>query len=361
MNTKIPVLNDGFVQLIDSMGNDQSITNAARVSYGNHNKDQNHPLVQAIKTYFPDAGKIDYIKEDFFEKILKFGWGSSFRTVSGADDQYQLIYDKQREIKEEQDTKDRNLIRYLMRHRHTTPFEMVSFVFLVRAPIHVARQWFRHRTWSYNEYSTRYKPAIDSFETTEPDKWRTQAKNNKQGSGEYLTEWPEETTGTEHCPVDSTIMFRKEHGDSPGKICSINEKRLQEATTETYQQRLRLGVAREQARKDLPLSTYTEFYAKVDLHNLFHFLSLRLDAHAQLEIRSYAEALYSLIKSLVPISCQAFEDYRLNGCFFSAQEINLLRTFLSEGLYEILTEEKPESLSDREWKEFKEKLQSKES
>jgi len=86
MNTKIPVLNDGFVQLIDSMGNDQSIVNAARVSYGNHNKDQNHPLVQAIKTYFPDAGKIDYIKEDFFEKILKFGWRSSFRTVTGADD-----------------------------------------------------------------------------------------------------------------------------------------------------------------------------------------------------------------------------------------------------------------------------------
>lgn len=344
MHSKISCLNDGFVQLIDHMGSDQSICNAARVSYGNHSQEQNHHLIQAIKHYFPDAGEIDYVSEqapinDPVNKEsepghIQFGWGNSFRSVSSYEDQYQLIYTKAKELKQEQQTKDRNLIRYLMRHRHTTPFEMVSFIFLVRCPIHVARQWMRHRTWSYNEYSTRYKPAIDSFETTEPDSWRKQSTNNKQGSGEYI-------------PQGSLI------GGPPttGMDLSNVEQNFHDQIRDVYNERLEAGVAREQARKDLPLSTYTEFYAKVDLHNLFHFLSLRLDSHAQLEIRTYAEAISNLIKPIVPVSYEAFEDYRLNASYFSSQEMTLLRTFLST-----LTEDKPDSLSDREWKEFKEKL-----
>jgi thymidylate synthase (FAD) len=254
---------------------------------------------------------------------------------------------------------------------NTTPFEMVSFVFLVRAPIHVARQWFRHRTWSYNEYSTRYKEAIDSFETTEPGAWRTQATNNKQGSGNYLTKWPEGATVQfdDEDEDDTQLIYREVNGEhcflrdeneTIGEYLTERERNNQWSFQNCYEERLALGVAREQARKDLPLSTYTEFYAKVDLHNLFHFLSLRLDSHAQLEIRTYAEAIAKTIQPIVPISYEAFEDYRLNGSHFSAEEMKSLRKIMSDhySTYEGTDYEltKPDSLSDREWKEFKEKL-----
>ena len=330
IDNKITCLNDGFVQLIDHMGSDHSICNAARVSYGNHKQETKHfnqyskedqeralefthPLV--LLKNITNPGSLDNLSISKAEEI--------------ANDCVEYLQRKEKEA-------DVNLIRYLMRHRHSTPFEMVSFVFLVRCPIHVARQWMRHRTWSYNEYSTRYKPAIDSFETTEPDAWRLQATDNKQGSKGILT-------------ADNS------NNGFDGEILSDLEIQFHQEAKILYQDRLNSGVAREQARKDLPLSTYTEFYAKVDLHNLFHFLSLRLDSHAQLEIRQYATAIASIIKQIIPISYQAFEDYRLNGTHFSEQEIKIIKEkLIGVGL---LSEHHNYNLSKREWSEFLSKLE----
>ena len=186
---KFPVLNDGFVCLVDCMGDDGSVVQAARVSYG--------------------AGT---------------------KKVSG----------------------DRTLIRYLLRHRHTTPFEMAEIKLLVRVPMDCWRQWIRHRTANVNEYSTRYSVAIDSMQTTEDGQWRSQSAVNRQGSGEFL-------------PV------------SDGEELTRTEHEFQEAAEKLYKARLETGVAREQARKDLPLCTYTEAYWKIDLHNLLHFLSFELN------------------------------------------------------------------------------------
>ncbi|MBQ17826.1 MAG: thymidylate synthase (FAD) [Planctomycetaceae bacterium] len=223
---KFPVLDDGFVCLVDVMGDDGSVVQAARVSYG--------------------AGT---------------------RMVSD----------------------DRTLIRYLLRHRHTTPFEMAEVKLLVRVPMDCWRQWIRHRTANVNEYSTRYSIAVDASQTTSPDAWRTQAENNRQGSGDPLA--PE-----------------------AGQALSEAEQALQDHSREVYQNRLDAGVAREQARKDLPLSTYTEAYWKIDLHNLLHFLALRMDTHAQQEIRDYATAIgEKIVQPLFPLVWEAFQDYRMGG------------------------------------------------
>lgn len=265
----IPVLNDGFVRLVDYMGGDASIVQAARVSYG--------------------AGT--------------------------------------KKVRE-----DRGLIRYLMRHRHSTPFEMCEIKFHVRVPMDAWRQWIRHRTASVNEYSTRYSEAIDANQQTGSGEWRSQAKKNKQGSGGY---------------IDTEI----------GSVLTAREKALQEFSREVYDERLTNGVAREQARKDLPLSTYTEAYWKIDLHNLFHFLSLRLDSHAQKEIRDYAEAIASLVELWVPHAWEAFQDFRLNASYFSAQEMKILRECPPLGIIgDIVEAEFLGTLSKREGAEFRKKL-----
>lgn len=235
---KFPVLNDGFVCLVDCMGDDGSVVQAARVSYGEGTK-----------------------------------------RVSD----------------------DRTLIRYLMRHRHTTPFEMADLKFLVRVPMDCWRQWIRHRMASVNEYSTRYSIAIDATQTTLPADWRTQAEQNRQGSGPAL---PEDV----------------------GQRLTEEEHHFQVTARQVYQSRLEAGVAREQARKDLPLSTYTEAYWKIDLHNLLHFLALRMDSHAQQEIRAYATAIgEQIVKPLFPIVWEAFEDYRLHGLFLSRLEVGVMQ------------------------------------
>lgn len=232
-----PVLNDGFIRVIDYLGNDQSIVQAARVSYG-----------EGTKTVHEDRG----------------------------------------------------LIRYLLRHRHTTPFEMCEIKLHVRVPMDVWRQWIRHRTASVNEYSTRYSVAIDSAATTSPSEWRTQAIGNKQGSDGF---------------IDPEI----------GKKLSEQEHNFHIVARETYSERINLGVAREQARKDLPLSTYTEAYWKIDLHNLLHFLSLRMDSHAQKEIRNYATILGSeIVSRWCPLTWEAFLDYRANSLSLSGPETTLL-------------------------------------
>lgn len=192
------------------------------------------------------------------------------------------------------------LLRYLMRHRHSTPFEMAELKFHVKVPMDCWRQWIRHRTANVNEYSTRYSEAIDECQVTSPMYWRSQSKSNKQGSGDF---------------VNADL----------GTLLTIQEKELHEHAREVYEYRLKGGVAREQARKDLPLSNYTIAYWKVDLHNLFHFLSLRLDSHAQLEIRSYAEVIAGIVQELFPLAWKAFNDYRLDSVNFNKMEWRLLQ------------------------------------
>jgi len=241
LGQKIKVLDDGFVCPIDYLGNDQTVVRSARVSYGDGTK-----------------------------------------TVR----------------------EDRGLIRYLMRHRHTSPFEMCQLMVYVRVPMDTWRQWIRHRTARVNEYSTRYSVAIREMSETGRAAWRVQSDVNKQGSDGLLDE-------------------------SVGQILSSDEKDLHAFARDVYQHRLDVGVAREQARKDLPLSTYTEAYWSIDLHNLFHFLGLREDTHAQLEIRQYANALHEIVRAWVPLSLEAFEDYTQNSVTFSGPEIEFIRKYYS--------------------------------
>lgn len=223
---KFPVLDDGFVCLVDVMGEDASVVQAARVSY---------------------AG--------------------GTRPVSD----------------------DRTLIRYLMRHRHTTPFEMAEVKLMVRVPMDCWRQWIRHRTASVNEMSTRYSIAVEAAQTTRPDQWRLQATANRQGSEGTLD-------------------------PQTGEELTTSEAEVQQSARRVYHRRLELGVAREQARKELPLATYTEAYWKIDLHNLLHFLELRMDRRAQWEIRQYASTIgQEIVRPLFPLIWEAFVDYRLES------------------------------------------------
>jgi len=239
---KFQVLDDGFVCLVDAMGDDQAVVQAARVSYG-----------------------------------------EGTRQVSD----------------------DRALIRYLLRHRHSTPFEMVELKFLVRVPMDTWRQWIRHRTANVNEYSTRYSLAIDSAQCTPPDQWRTQAASNRQGSEGLLSA-------------------------ELGSELSAAERALHDQTRAVYEKRIELGVAREQARKDLPLATYTEAYWKIDLHNLLHFLALRMDSHAQLEIRQYATTMgEQIVRPLYPLVWEAFVDFRQQGMFLSRLERDVVRRLMA--------------------------------
>lgn len=241
---KFPVLDDGFVCLVDMMGDDQAIVQAARVSYG-----------------------------------------EGTRRVSD----------------------DRGLLRYLLRHHHTSPLEMVEIKLLVRVPMDCWRQWIRHRMASVNEYSTRYSVAIDASQATQPDQWRLQSEGNKQGSEGLL---------------DPAL----------GAELSRSEEELQGRARELYRRRLELGVAREQARKDLPLSTYTEAYWKTDLHNLLHFLRLRMDVRAQWEIRQYAQTIgRELVKPLFPLVWEAFADYQVQSLELSRLEQGVISRLAATG------------------------------
>lgn len=288
----LKVLDDGHVQIVDVMGSDMTIVNAARVSYG--------------------AGT---------------------KRVS----------------------KDRHLIRYLMRHSHSTPFEMCSITFRVRVPMDHWRQWVRHRTASINEYSTRYSEAINSTQKT--DEWRTQAKSNKQGSAGILADkWELDEHGNpKHLPSDYDLDYFK----TPTQYLDCRERELHALARRVYEERLALGVAREQARKDLPLSTYTEAYWKMDLHNLFHFLRLRMDSHAQQEIREYANAIAEIVKVWVPWAWEAFEDYRLGGMYLTKFEVEGLRRVLKDAQADTISSaiEGSGLPKGRERSEFEAKLQ----
>jgi thymidylate synthase (FAD) len=266
---KFQVLNDGFVCLVDVMGDDQSIVQAARVSYG-----------------------------EGTQKV----------------------------------SDDRGLIRYLMRHRHSTPFEMAEIKLLVRVPMDTWRQWIRHRTANVNEYSTRYSLAIDATQETPPDAWRSQAATNRQGSGQ---------------PLDAAL----------GAELSAEEQQLQREARRVYEHRIELGVAREQARKDLPLSTYTEAYWKVDLHNLLHFLSLRMDEHAQWEIRTYAATIgEQIVRPLFPLVWEAFADYRLKSMFLTRLDQEVIQRLvrrLAETKRNVASEEDFLAAQDPSWVSIK--------
>jgi thymidylate synthase (FAD) len=232
------VLDDGFVRVVDLMGTDQSIVQAARVSYG-----------EGTKKVHEDMG----------------------------------------------------LIRYLMRHQHTTPFEMCEIKLHLRVPMDCWRQWIRHRSANVNEYSTRYSIAIDAAQKTKPGEWRLQATGNRQGSAGF---------------IDISI----------GEELSKKEQELQKLARDIYNERLEKGIAREQARKDLPLSTYTEAYWKIDLHNLLHFLELRMDEHAQLEIQQYANVIGNeIVAKWCPMAWEAFKDYRVNSVHLTRLECDIIR------------------------------------
>lgn len=229
-------------------------------------------------------------------------------------------------------SENRDLIRYLLRNKHTSPIEMCEVKLLIFVPMDLWRQQIRHRTANVNEYSTRYSVAIDHTAQTCRDQWRLQSNNNKQGSAGTLLEWPDlslEKLSEEFGPARAEdLMYEyeaeKAAGNEPGFYLSIREVEVQKQISEVYKERLLFGVAREQARKDLSLSTYTQAYWKMDLHNLLHFLRLRLDTHAQLEIRECAEAMAKVIQAWVPDTWSAFEDYVLNAMTFSAAELNAI-------------------------------------
>lgn len=303
---KFPILNDGFICLSDVMGNDAKIASRARTSYGLHLREER--INQKLTKHIQYPNEI-FVKEHRYSDQDK----SWICFMSNGDIKKVTVTDHLNLVKEI-DKEDATLIRRLMRDRHTSPFEFCQVEFLVRAPIYVFRQWHRHRTASINEYSGRYKEMIDSMETTPPGKWRLQSGKNKQGSDGYLTEWPE-----------GYDELTKASFTSPGGELSAMEEILHEQATKVYQQRLKFGVAKEQARKDLPVSNYSEMYWSCDLHNLLHFLTLRMDSHAQEEIRLYANQMGEIVKELFPVTWQAFEDYRLNAMTLTALDTQALK------------------------------------
>lgn len=357
---------NAFICLADKMGTDTTIAERARTSYGNEGKSA-HQLRLQLWSKRLGFDVMDY-------EVLNPG---SDTLVITDDTGYRRIYEESpedkifwKEIAPDLDKAykdDRNLIRTLMRNGHTSPFEMVEMVFLVQVPMDCWRQWVRHRTASINEYSTRYTEALDFFQVTQPTEWRLQATNNKQGSGGYLEEWPEDYIYEQHetanlrARPDGSEVFDVEHmKTTPGEVLESREKWLHEVARTVYQERLALGVAKEQARKDLPLSTYTRAYWKCDLHNIFNFLRLRMDSHAQLEIRQFANCMFEIVKQLCPVACEAFEDYVLHAKKFSRMEIEIIKGLLAVRNNEVWGCEdnapKPNSMSTREWKEFLGKL-----
>jgi thymidylate synthase (FAD) len=225
----------------------------------------------------------------------------------------------------------RDLIRYLIRNEHLSPVEMCECKFHIRLPMDCNRQLVRHRMCSMNEASSRYSEVLFLCKETPQDSWRLQSKNNKQGSSGFLSN-----------PIDCEMLNDK-------------EKRFHQIAFDVYNERLGIGIAREQARKDLPLSTYTELFWKMDLRNLLHFLKLRCDSHAQLEIRQYAYIIAGIIKELFPITFEAWKDYIFCAKTFSKIELKLIPIYYC---CRDQLEEYPDwnLLSKREQKEFLNKL-----
>ena len=272
----IPVLDHGFVRVIDYMGDDAAVVQAARVSYG-----------KGTRQARDDAG----------------------------------------------------LINYLMRHRHTTPFEMCEIKYHVKLPVFVARQWIRHRTANVNEYSARYSILDKEYYVPAPDQLGSQSRANRQGRGEVLEGEEAERVlallrdDAERCHAHYAEMLNE---NEAGETMDAN----------------RQGLARELARMNLTLNTYTQWYWKMDLHNLMHFLSLRADPHAQYEIRVYAAAILGTLERWMPITCEAFVNHQLGGVRLSSGALALVKRILTG---EAVDQEKS-GLGKREWRELMEAL-----
>ena len=264
----VPVLDHGFVRVVDYMGDDAAVVQAARVSYG-----------RGTRATREDEG----------------------------------------------------LIRYLMRHRHSTPFEMCEIKYHVKLPVFVARQWIRHRTANVNEYSARYSILDREFYLPAPEHLAAQSDANRQGRGDTLGE--DEAAEVLH------LLRRDAEQAYATYSYLLNEEDANPA---------RRGLARELARMNLTLNTYTQWYWKADLHNLLGFLALRADAHAQYEIRAYAEAMLRSVEAWVPMTCRAFRDYRLGAVTFSAPMLAVLRRMLAGET----VDQANSGLSKREWAEM---------
>ena len=262
LDKEYPVLDKGFVRLVDYFGGDQRIVQSARVSYG-----------EGTKSVSQDGALIDY----------------------------------------------------LLRHQHTSPFEQVVMTFHVKMPIFVARQWVRHRTGRMNEVSGRYSIMKDEFYVPAEDKVSPQSTDNKQGR--------------------ASEAFDKETAD---KIIAQLEEG-QKAAYESYNELIDSGLAREIARINLPLSLYTEFYWEMDLHNLFHFLKLRLDSHAQYEIRVYAEVILEMCRKVAPMATESFINHMNQGVTFSGEEMQALRDVMDG---------KPNPLEGKKLDRFNEKIRT---
>lgn len=322
---------NGFIALNSWMGSDVDIAEKARTSYGRDGKSARQLKLQLLTKRHGEIIRIEQADGNNCILTHRDGRVRVTEVLFTQEEQEQIA---------KAEAEDRNLIRRLLRDAHTSPFEMVEFIFIVQVPMDCWRQWVRHRTASINEYSTRYMEAIDCFQITNPTEWRLQSTDNKQGSSGYLTEWPEDAKihdvsnnsdnekKTYHTQVKEHTFITYNKTANPGQVLSKLENEYHNHSRRIYQERLALGVAREQARKDLPLSTYTRAYWKCDLHNIFNFLRLRLDPHAQEEIRRYAQSMYSIVQQVCPIACEALEDYVLQARKFSRMEMAVLKDML---------------------------------
>jgi thymidylate synthase (FAD) len=229
---------------------------------------------------------------------------------------------------------DRGLIRYLLRHHHTTPFEMLEFKFHVSMPVFVARQWIRHRTANVNEYSGRYSIIPDQFYRPSVEEVRKQSKSNRQGGEETFVQ----------NPAQGTPATRPASGASDYETAERFVRYLEEAEHlyEKYSSLTEAGVSRELARIGLPVSVYTQWYWKCDLHNILRFLALRMDAHAQVEIRRFAEAMFALLQPIVPLTMEAWRDYELESVRLSRLELDALRAANAGGAAELRSDNKRE-------------------
>jgi thymidylate synthase (FAD) len=275
----IPILDHGFIRVIDYMGDDSSIVQSARVSYG-----------KGTKKVSTDDG----------------------------------------------------LIRYLMRYRHSTPFEMCEIKYHVKLPIFIARQWIRHRTANVNEYSARYSILDKEFYLPAKDQLASQSKSNRQGRGDVL----------QGKQAEDVLNILK---NDATRTYDNYEKLLNERFDGTKIDENRVGLARELARMNLTLNTYTQWYWKTDLLNLLNFLFLRADDHAQYEIRVYAEKMLETVKRWVPITYKAFMDYRVGAAEISSKGLKVIKSMI---LGKKITQEESD-LSKREWNELMEKLDKK--
>jgi thymidylate synthase (FAD) len=221
-------------------------------------------------------------------------------------------------------SEDRGLVRYLLRHQHTTPFEMVEFKFHVCMPIFIARQWIRHRTANVNEYSARYSIVKDRFYTPSAEAIRKQSASNRMGGEETF-----DVSGSDSAQVQTAQDF----------LAYLKDV---EALYPRYLKLTEQGVSRELARMGLPVNVYTEWYWKCDLHNLLRFLALRIDPHAQLEIREYAQAMLALIEPIVPVTVEAWRDYQLGAVHLSRLEAEALRSQMAGGTGDLATSNKRE-------------------